>query len=367
MSADLDRMLSASLQAHVDAGSPIDPQPLLRTAVARGRRLRVRRRVVTTALVVTAVAGAAITTVLLPRHHPATPLSPDPSSSTRQAVNLARLPAADGQPGAAARPDLVGSDPGVLHFSVDALAASSRRVTWTSEAGMETADVQRFDFQAFVALATARQKLAAPRLGYTGYPGIVLSDPVEATVGDHPATLRTSSSWEDRDQQGQARLYSFEWQPVAGLWARGDVQTTSRERAEQILGQVRLDQARRCALPMRLGALPATTTVGDCTVALAEDSPGVFSSGSVTVADGQRRLKVQAEAVPPGSGDYPRPLKAGPYRVFADPGGSWTMLVDGVFVTASPATRKDRYTQAEVLRILGDIRFADQVHDPATW
>jgi hypothetical protein len=365
VSADLDRVLSASLQAHADAGSPIDPQPLLHTAVARGRRLRVRRRAATTALLVTVFAGAAVTTALLPRHHPGTSLNPVPApSSSRAQADLGRLPAAGGQPGALARPDLVGSDPGLLHFSVDTLADSSRRVTWTSAPGLETADVQRYDFQVFVALARSRQALDAPRLGYTGSPRTVMSDPVETSLGDRAATLRTSEPWDDTYQQAPARVYSFVWQPVAGLWARGDVQTSSEERAAEILRQVHLDRAHRCVLPIRL----AGTTVADCEVALAEDSPGVFSDGHLTVLDGERRLRVQAAAVPPGTADYPRSLRAGPYRVAADPNGhSWTMLVDGVFITATVETRKHPFSQAEVLQILGDLRFADQVHNPGTW
>jgi hypothetical protein len=108
--------------------------------------------------------------------------------------------------------------------------------------------------------------------------------------------------------------------------------------------------------------------VPDCTVALAEDSPGVFSDGSVTLVDGQRRLHVQAMAVPPGTADYPKPLKAGPYQVYADPDGrSWTMLVNGLFITAMTETPKNPFRQAEVLQILGGLRIADQVHNPNTW
>lgn len=131
---------------------------------------------------------------------------------------------------------------------------------------------------------------------------------------------------------------------------------------------VNAHQARRCLLPIRLAHLPTGATVPNCTVALAKDSPGVYSDGSMTVVDGPRRLRVQAEAVPPGSGDYPKPLKAGQYQVYADPGGrSWTMLSRGLFITATTETRKSPFTQAEVLQILGGLRIADQVHNPDTW
>jgi hypothetical protein len=367
MGADLDRILSTSLQQRADAGSPIDPQPLLHTAVARGRRLRARRRAATTVLAAAAVAGVAAMAVWVPRQQPTTPLDPAPSRSGVLDVDLAKLPIAEGQPGAAARPDLVGTDPALLHFSVDKLASAARRVTWRSAPGVETAEVMRTDFQVYVALAQSQQLLPKPPFGFSGAPGMVMSAPIGISLGEHEATLRTSDPWkEDRGLEG--RVYAFQWQPVNGLWAQVEVQTTSQEQAVQIVQQVRFDQARRCVLPFRASSLPASGTVPDCDVALAQDSAGVFSSGRWTVVDGKRRLSVQAEAVPPGSGDYPRPLKAGPYRVFADSDGrSWTMLVNGLFITATVESRKNPFTQAEVFQVLGGLQIAGQIHKPETW
>ncbi|MEV6601158.1 hypothetical protein AB0M36_30540 [Actinoplanes sp. NPDC051346] len=365
MSADLDQVLSKSLQQRADAGSPIDPQPLLHVAVARGRRMRARRRAATL-LAAAAIAGTAVITVWLPSQHATTPVSPAPSPSAALDVDLAKLPAADGQPGAAARPDLVGSDPGLLHFSVDTLA-TARRVAWTSAPGLETADVQRTDFQVYVALAQSQQRFSALPLAFSSGPRTEMSAPVGVSLGDREATLSTSRPWKEKNGL-EGRIYAFEWQPVSGLWARVEVQTTSQERAEQILRQVRFDQTRRCVLPFRPSSLPAGATVPDCDVALAQDSPAVFRSGGWTVVDGQRRLSVQAHAFEPDTDDDRPPLKAGPYHAYADPDGrSWTMRVDGLLITATVETRKNPFTQAEVLQILGGLHIAEQVPDPGTW
>jgi hypothetical protein len=368
MGADLDRLLSTSLQERADAGSPIDPQPLLRTAVARGRRLRARRRAVTTTLAMVAVAGVAATAVWLPRQQSTTPLGPDPSPSGISGTDLAKLPVAEGQPGAAERPDLVGSDPALLHFSVDALAAAAWRVTWRSAPGVETADVQRTDFQVYVALAQSQQKLSDLPGEYSSAPRIVMSAPAGVSLDGRDATLRTSKPW-DAGHGLQGRVYAFRWQPVDGLWAQVEVQTTSQERAVQILQQIRFDQTRRCVLPFRPTSLPASGTVPDCLVSLAKDFPGMlFSAGEWTVVDGKRRLAVQAEAVPPGSIAHPGPLKVGPYQVSADPDGrSWTMLVNGLFITATVESRKNPFSQAEVFQVLGGLHVAGQVHDPGVW
>jgi len=367
MSTDLDPELSASLQARADAGSPIDPEPLLSAAVARGQRIRTRRRTATAALAVATLAALAATTALLPRQHPDTSMEPAPASTGPRNVNLAKLPEAAGQPGATVRPDLVGTDPGVLHFSVDALAAASWRVVWSAEPGVEIAEVQRTDFRTYLAVAQARSKLPAPPLFFSGGPGLVLSAPVQTSVAGRAATVRTSDLYPDHG--GPSRLYVFEWEPVNGLWARFEVWTSGgQQRALQILDQVRFDQARRCVLPIRLGYLPPGATVPDCAVDFSYGAPDLLSFGNLTVIDNKRRLSIQAEGSWPGSGEYPRPLKAGPYQVYADPNGRmWTILAKGLFITASTGAGKNSLTQAEVFRILAGIRIADQVGNPATW
>ncbi|MET8151133.1 hypothetical protein ACIBSW_17135 [Actinoplanes sp. NPDC049668] len=379
MSADLDRTLSASLRQHADAGSPIDPQPLLHAAVARGRRLRARRRAGSVALAAAAVAGVAVISVWLPREqsttpsgrHPSSSQAPSPSPSGPLDVDPAKLPAADGQPGAAEGPDLVGTDPGLLHFSVDTLAAASgQAVTWTSGPGLETVHLMSPSLRVYVALAQSRQSLRAlPPVVTSGTETVESATPVDISLGGRAATLRTSKPGQKVNGLPE-RVYAFEWQPVEGLWARVEVRAASRQRAVHILEQVDLHQARRCVLPYRLTSLPAGWTVSDCDVELME-SPGLFAKGTRTVVDGQRRLKIRANSIelyPERGADRPGPLKAGPYQVSAGPDGlSWTMRAEGLRITAQVETRKNPFSQAEVLQILGGLYVPDQIHDPATW
>ncbi|GAB1693393.1 hypothetical protein [Krasilnikovia sp. M28-CT-15] len=368
MTADLDRALSTSLQERADAGTPIDPQPLLHIVVERGQRLRVRRRVVATALAIATVAAVA-TNILLPRQHLATPVSPHPSPSASPETDL-RPPPADGQPGATARPDLVGTDPGLLHFSVDVFAARAGQASWTSEPGVESAEVYTDDFFVHVSSAESKRKAEASP-GFDREPGAGMSGPAATTVGDRPATVRISRPGHGAGEQG--RVYSYVWQPVDGLWARADVQLNGQDdpaRAVRIAQQVRFDQVRRCVLPIRLGSTPGSATATRCWSTVTAGAPAVFSAGALMVVDGDRKLHIQAEWTPPGGGEYPRPLKAGPYRVFADPGGrSWTMKVNDLFITATINinTTKHPFTQAEVLRTLGDLHIADQLQNPAGW
>lgn len=378
MSADLDQVLSTSLRQRADAGSPIDPQPLLHAAVARGRRLRARRRAGAAALAAVAVAGVAVVSVWLPREQ-STPSGPHPSSSPAPgpspseptvAANPAKLPVADGQPGAAERPDLVGTDPGLLHFSVDRLAAASgQAVTWFSGPGVETVYLRREDFRVYVALTRSRQRLTAlPWAVNSGKQFVESATPVDISLGGRPATLRTSKSGEKVNGRPE-QVYAFEWQPVEGLWARVEVLAASRQRAEHTLQQVDLHQARRCVLPFRLTVLPAGWSVSDCDVVLM-DAPGLFSSGTRAFVDGRRRLEIEAFSRQLYSGhvDRPRRLKAGPYEVLADSNRlAWIIETEGLRIVARVETREKPFSEAEVLRLLAGLHIPEQLDDPGRW
>ena len=181
------------------------------------------------------LAGVAVTgrtaTAVLGQRSPGPPLrQPAPTGTAYGTGDVGRMPAAPGVPEAATDPAAVGSDPALLHFSVDELA--------------------------------------------------------------HDAELADD---------------------LAGL-----------------LPGVRLDQARRCAMPFRFSRLPAGTRLRSCRVALPSGNDGLFRDSHVEFGDGERTVSVGASNFP--GGDHPRSLQAGPYRVFADPDGrTWTMKTDGIF------------------------------------
>jgi hypothetical protein len=360
MPTDLDRLLTESLQERANAGSHIDPAPIMRVAVTRGRRIRTRRRVATAVLAVAVVCGIVITGTLAPRKpDPTTPLpAPDPSESALRADNLGVLPDAIGQPGASARPDLVATDRRVVHFSVDAIANGAWRVTWTSNADYESANVQRQDFQAYIAVAR-RADVFPTKDDFVTSSRTTLSATAPVTIGGRAGTAAHSADgW----------IWSLGWQPVAGLWANVQVQTPTLDHALEVAETVRFDQAKECALPFSMGKPSGQSTLQSCETSLDADLfGGLFADGKLVFADGQKRLEISTMDAHDGGGDYPRHLKAGPHLAWADPDGkSWTMLVKPVFFTAT-VTPKHAYTQQQVLDALGTVRMAVDPDNPSTW
>lgn len=355
MSTDLDRMLSDGLRSRAAAGSPIDPQPLLGAAVTRGRRLRARRRVVTATLAAVVVAATAGAAVLLPRADTTVPAGPS-------AVDLAKLPDAPGQPGARARPDLVGTDPAVLHLSMNALiSVQGSRGYWTSQRGVETAMVRRGDYSVFMAISSDPARIR-PLVGLSGGAETVLSEPAATTVAGRAATVRIS---EPRPGVPD-RIYSFDWQPVDGLWARYEAQlATGEDRARQLLQEVSLDRAQKCVTPMRFTYLPAGATVSGCQLIIVADPTGVLELATLLITDGNRKLWVHAADADEVSLTGLE-LTAGPYQVWRGPRDNRWLLRSGE-LSVQAYDQDEPIDQDEVLRVLGGLRLSDQPRDPHAW
>jgi len=375
MPTDLEQVLAASLRDRADAGSPIDPVPVMRSAVARGQRLRRRRRVAG-GLVAAAVVAAAGVYGVAATQRGAPVAGPRPGASVRgsapASVDLALLPAA-ATASALARPELVGTDPRVVHFSVDEMAAASWLSRWHVTAAYESADIQREDYQAYVAVSRDAAALP-PAESFLRAFGAVTDPPVDVRVGDRPATL-TVGRLRPTARRGPASpdptaIWSLVWQPAAGLWANVQVQTTSLDRALQVAGLVRFDRAKRCALPFRLET-PAGSAVAECAVTLSADRGHIFGQGSLTFRDGTgtRTLTVRASNNWMHAGEFPRDLKAGGYLVDEDPhSANWTMTVKDMYVDAiAHGAQRWPYTREQVLAALATVEIARRVEDPATW
>jgi hypothetical protein len=369
MSAHLDDMLTESLRARAETGSPIEVSALLEASIARGRRTRSRRRVVVAAFAAVAVTVGLVVGTALPRRDAIDPVvaspsaspSPTPDPFRRPQADLALLPDA-GVPGAATRPDLVGTDPDVLHFSIDAFARDAWITFFNSAPGVETARVSRTDL--YLAMSLAQEERFLPQdMGEVGQAD-ALSAPVGTEIGGRPATVRSTGTLE---VLGGKNLYLFTWQPVDGLWARAEVHTGGQDTAVGYLAQVRLDQTRRCVTPFRAGTLPSGTAVRDRWVEFRADNPGgPFTSGGLTFHDGARRLRLQAQSG--GGGTYAAPLTAGPYRVAAEPGGdSWLMRHGGIAFTATSQRRDAPVSQDMALQIIGGLQISDRLDDPGAW
>jgi hypothetical protein len=375
MPSDLERLLADSLRDRADAGSPVDPVPVLRSAVAQGQRIRLRRLVAGGTIAAALVAGASVFGITS-THRAGPAVGPRPSASTAvellppppEPADLARLPVA-AVDGATTRPALVGSDPRVVHFSVDALAADATMVTWRVTPSYEQAIVSRNESRVFVAVT--RDPAVVPPENLLRLPEFSPGPPVGARVGGRPATLTVGrpAALPGRPAQGDP-VWSLVWQPVAGLWATVQAQGPALDRALQVAAQVRFDQARRCVVPFR-AATPAGGTVTECAVTFSSADPGnLFSEGAVTFRVGRGYLQIRAMGNADQSGVYPRPLRAGRYQVEEDrPGVMWNLAPRDLYfsVTAwGPPPRKP-YPRAAVLSTLATLHLADRTNDLTTW
>jgi len=192
MSRDIESVLRDAVR---DLASQARPAyGLAAAAVRRQRRIRLRRRVGGSLVAVVAAAAVATPYVVLWPSAP-TALTPSPSASPSatpsrypRSTGPTTLPEASGVPGAADRPDLVGSDPGVLHFDLDLSAFSGvSSSVWRSSLGVENIrfgfdDAQR-DFEIFV---TQREQHAMAVIGVPPVDGDLRQ---ETTVRGRPAVL----------------------------------------------------------------------------------------------------------------------------------------------------------------------------------
>jgi len=367
MPTDLDRLLTESLQERANAGSSIDPAPMMRAAMTKGRRIRTRRRVATAVLAIAVCCGIIVTGTLTPRRSdsitPPTP-TPRPTGSPLVTADLGRLPDAVGQQGAALRPDLVGTDPSVLHFSMDELATDAAAAASISKPGYEVASVYGPDVSILATLTHTKKTFPLPYSMIRDLDA-TMSAPVAGTVDGLPGTISSSQQLENGD-----RLFSVTWQPAGDLWANVEVRAVTVERALDLVQKIRFDEVKRCAMPFKIGQLPPDSALLSCEVDLQgnEDGGDIFSFGSLVFSDGRRRLEISSMDVPDNTGDYPRNLKAGPYKADADPNGkAWTMLVKQVLFTALTQTPKTPYTQKQVLDVFGSVTMAPTYNDPSTW
>ncbi|MFI6264700.1 hypothetical protein [Micromonospora sp. NPDC051006] len=363
---DLDERIARVLRDHADG--PVDTNRLMSAAVNGGRARRRRRRTVLGAALGVAVALGAGVALRTPSPAPPTPaVTPSPTVVTP--------PRAPGVPGAAARPDLVGTDPGLLHFGVDPAAAEV--VAWRSAARVES---MRLD------LGGGRQAMV-----------VLAADPEVAEIGDSSQLfeigggLAKASAFNglahrlDRVTNG----WVLRWQPVPGLYARvatlGDTDAEVRRAAAAL----RFDETRRCVAPIRLTALPQGARITGCEVATRELAwPGVLTraqsptptpmparavdqtTATLTVAlDAKASMPVRLRYSPRPVDDRQKANRTIAGRPVFDMGDFWSVL--GIPHTDLSLGHENRWqrppTDAEVETLIGGLRVADDLGEPTTW
>lgn len=262
------------------AGDAVDTDTLAAAATARGRRLRARAVTVRGTVTVVAVAAVALVLVRLPSGgEPAAPSSSSPSSPWSDWTQhrppggwaVPSLPRAD----VPADPSKIGTDPSLLHFTVDEWSVNSSYTTWQSTAGIETIAFARDSVSYTVSLARTVEPLdlalAQENMDLSGH----LPTPTDHGGGLHVFTTGK--------MQG---FFYLRWQPAPGVLAQIFSDGGPLSAAEQIRSRVRLDTTLRCTAPVRLTALPAGARLVSCETTLAgSDLPGRLLSSILRVGE----------------------------------------------------------------------------------
>lgn len=278
MSEELEGSIAEALRAH--GTGAVDVSRLRVGALGRARSIR-RRRI---GLASVGVAGVLIGVgATVPRWSglDGTAVfggaSPSTSGPAIGVTGVAlSLPSAT-QPGAAAQPDLVGKDPGVLHFDVDTAAIGATGIWFNSADGVESAEVWNGavgHLNTWYSLAQKREDLnRGMSLDWQPH------DPeVTTEVFGRPATLVRYPQGFD----GKQPLYRITWQPVDGLWAGVDVEANDTATAMKAVFALKLNRSQRCAVPFRI-VLPAGYRWVGCNVGLGPAKP--WETSGVAIAD----------------------------------------------------------------------------------
>ncbi|MEV0330415.1 hypothetical protein AB0H63_28750 [Micromonospora echinospora] len=348
MSSDLDQQLATTLKYH--AGGDIDPAPIVEHARRRGHRLRLRRRWLISG-------GTAAACVVLAAAVMVIPAGRAPDGATMPATALV-LPDAPGQPGAIARPEVVGADPGLVHFTTDSLVSGARSATWSTGRGVESVEFRGPTGQARFVLARSAATLDGLQqtLSSAGRP----QPPTDVRVGGRPGV-----AW--FDPSGDTKLWFVRWQPVDGLWAQLDIYATGHDEATDTASRVRFDAAHRCVVPFRLQLLPPGGRLLGCSVTLFQSERGSFDDASLVIGDESGRwLTVRAQPTP-GRDPRAADLAAGPYRARRQGSDVLEMFVTPCVVEAFLKGRGNGYTESEGLTVLSGYQPAGDLDHPDTW
>ncbi|TNH22587.1 hypothetical protein FHG89_28840 [Micromonospora orduensis] len=244
---DLDEQIAQTLRERAEGD--VDTNRLLRASRARGRRRQLHRRVAAgTALSLVGALGVVGVTGTgldgLTGRLPWTATTPTGATPVP--------PRVDGVPGAAADPALVGSDPNVLHFGLD--PARARYLGWSVIRGnAESVRLSVRDDQ-----PVHVEVSHTPELSTSVSFGNVQVD----AVGPGPQTFDGTI----HPVNGGANGMVTSWHPAPGLYARAVILRGDRAGLEQAVGALRWNEARSCAVPLRLDTLPAGAPINSCSV-----------------------------------------------------------------------------------------------------
>jgi hypothetical protein len=320
---------------HERADRPVDADALLAGALAAGRT-RKRRRQAAYAVASAGVAGAVAATLLVntggggPRPVPGTVTGDSASSWDTVPV----LPAVAGEPGAAARPDLVGTDPTVLRFSAPWAPFPVQSVSWSVHEGIEEINISMLSGSTsgqvmITGTVTVWRGAGGGELDNSSVP----NEDSSIVVDGHPAVL-------SQEQFDWGRNRWIVWHPAenltvqVGLVASGFLMSEDRtDSGASVVGvedlkafaeAVRLDTTTACSVPFRLSVMPTGARLLNCSGSVMADERGEgIRNGFLLLSTGTRLTQVdyrtpmddpaESQLYPTGSPDpLPAPDTADP-------------------------------------------------------
>ncbi|MFG2048055.1 hypothetical protein ACGFIW_11580 [Micromonospora sp. NPDC048935] len=351
---DLDQRIDQTLREHAEG--TVDTDRLLAVAVSRGRA-RIRRRRRTTAATVLGVvvlgAGVALGPVNLSGSGldvviPGLGLPGD-------AVQAVTPPRLDGVAGAAARPDLVGADPDVLHFGF--APDGPRYISWSVQSGVEMARLD-IDGRA-VTLELAASADALP-LRAQGLPALV---PELVKDGVYDGSVSHA--------EGPYGVLAWlrHWQPAPGVYARASGSGPDERDLFAVADALRLDQAHRCGGPLRLTTLPAGTRLTRCEVTVAP-FPAAFGVQMMVSGGSPGAIQVElqyAVGIAGARTEGNRTVGGKPAHVDRRSGELELLGFPKAHLTANFGWPAQGYDEEDAATVLGGAQVAEPLDEPTSW
>ncbi|MBQ0894069.1 hypothetical protein KBX37_13340 [Micromonospora sp. U56] len=341
---DLDQRIASTLRERAEGA--VDTDLLTARAVGAGRARRRRRRVgAGAALGLVAVLGFGVTTGGLP--------VPTPSPAAAPVAP----PRAPDAPVAAAAPELVGTDAGVLHFGVDTTRA--RYLGWESGRGVESVLVEVAGGRR-VAIDVAPGPVEVERSRHEG----MSYGPDRTASADFDGRVERLPPAGPGGQPG----WVLRWR-IGPLHARAITVGPDDTAVRTAVGALRMDRAHRCPAPLRLTTLPADAFLARCAVNMVNFPDSVDVTLTVG-APGEKLMDVRLERHSEFDGGRATGNRTiGGRPAYLHPGGEELELlgIPKAHLTARFGPAPQGFTEADAATVLGGARIADDLTRPESW
>ncbi|MEU9515838.1 hypothetical protein [Micromonospora sp. NPDC048169] len=347
---DLDERIASALREHAEGAVDIDR--LTAGAVTGGRRrLRRRRAVLGGGLALVALLGGLAVVPGLPGVDRPFTGPAGPAASAGAAPPLMRA-----APGAAAAPEVVGTDAGVLHFGVDTTRV--RYLSWEASQGRETVGLDVGDGRK-VTVELARSSQTLRDASAEGVPFEVAALAEEAAFDGRTSTLTVDGM----------PIQVRQWRPVPGLYARASVSAQQDTALTVAAEALRLTEARRCGAPARVTTVPDGARVASCRVNVTGFPRLVTARFGIARADNhQMSVSYQyAAEISPQTVDRNMTIGGRPAHLYSAQDRIELLGVPKSRLLADYGWPEQGFDKLDAALVLGGVRVAPDPTRPETW